>query len=246
MKRPLIALSLLMILSNSALAQSAPPTTRRSFDPAVASIKAGKDGAPDKRFMELHQKFVDRAKQGDVDLLFLGDSITEGWTYNKPDFEKYFGKYKTANVGISGDRTQHVLWRIENGELNFPHPPKVVVLLIGVNNLTNDPPEKVATGVTNIVHILRNETNAKVLLLGVFPWGQKADDPKRAKVKALNEIISKLDDGKEIRFLDIGEKFLEADGSMSPEVMKDFLHPTKKGQEIWAEAMLPTLDEMMK
>src|SRR5687767_5743695 len=99
-------------------------------DPTVATVKADKDGKPNAKFIKMHEEFVERARKGDVELLFLGDSITQGWRNNgKEVWNDAFGQYKTANFGIGGDRTQHVLWRITNGELDGIKP-KVVVLMI--------------------------------------------------------------------------------------------------------------------
>jgi lysophospholipase L1-like esterase len=102
--------------------------------------------------------------------------------------------------------------------------------------------------VTKIVRTLQsNLPQTKVLLLGIFPRGFNADDPSRARIKAINEQIAKLDDGgKTVKYLDIGEKFLEEDGTLPREVMPDALHPNEKGYQIWAEAMAPTLAELMK
>jgi lysophospholipase L1-like esterase len=245
MKTLSLALTLTLCLSLTALApaQTTSPAKPGPSGPGIPSQKLTKDGTPEPRFISMHEKFLARAKQGNIDLLFLGDSITEG--FNGDVFKQRYEKYNAANFGISGDRTQHVLWRIQNGELEGIKP-KVVVILIGVNNTPSDPAEPIADGITKIVETVRNKLpDSKVLLLGVFPWKEKADDPMRAKVKAINQTIAKLDDGKNIRFLDIGEKFLQPDGTMSAEVMRDFLHPGKHGYEIWADAMDPLLAEMM-
>lgn len=216
-------------------------------DPAVPAPKFGRDGQPDKRFLELHEKFLARAKQGDVGIVFLGDSITQGWGNNEV-WRQHYEPLKAANFGIGGDRTQHVLWRIVNGELEGI-APKVAVIMIGTNNTGSDPADKIAEGVTAIVKTVRAKLpNTKVLLLGVFPRGQ---DPERsaavrAKIRAINETIAKLDDGKTVRYLDLTDKFLEKDGTISKDVMPDFLHLSKKGYTIWAEGMKPLLDEMMK
>ena len=215
--------------------------------PDIAAPKLGPDGQPNAGFMKAHESFVAIAKQGKAKLLFLGDSITAGWGGQKTIWEKAFGKYMPANFGIGGDRTQHVLWRIENGELDG-FKPKVVVLMIGTNNSGNDPAEDIAKGVTKIVETIHKKSPAtKVLLLAVFPRGEKAaPNPGRDKLKQVNEIIAKLDDGKKVFFLDIGGKFLESDGSLTKEIMPDFLHLTAKGYEIWADAITPKLAELMK
>jgi lysophospholipase L1-like esterase len=189
-------------------------------------------------WMALHRDFLERAKTGKVDLLFLGDSITQGW--NKDVWNRFYGPRNAANFGIGGDRTQHVLWRIQNGELDGIRP-KVVVLMIGTNNASSSTPDEIAQGITAIVEELRRRLpKAQVLLLGVFPREQKPGG-LRERLKAVNERIAKLDDGSHVRFLNIGKAFLNADGSISPEIMPDYLHLSRQGYRIWAEAMEPTL-----
>lgn len=222
---------------------AAPP--RQQAD--VAAPKVDRQGNIDKGFAQKHQRFIERAKKGDVDLLFLGDSITEGWAGNGKDvWAKNYADKKAANFGIGGDRTQHVLWRIENGELDGISP-KVVVLMIGTNNTGSDSVQSIASGITKIVQTIRSKCpTTKVLLLAIFPRAEKADNPVRAKIAQINEIIAKLDDGKNVRYLDIGPKFLTPDGTLTQEIMRDRLHPTKAGYEIWTQSIKDLLDEMMK
>jgi lysophospholipase L1-like esterase len=199
-----------------------------------------RDGA----WINLHNDFLKRAKEGNVDLLFLGDSITQGW-HNNDVWKRFYGPRNAANFGIGGDRTQHVLWRIQNGELEGIHP-KVVVLMIGTNNADSATVDEIAQGVKAIVEELRHRLpGAKVLLLGVFPRREKPNDPLREKVKSVNEKIAGLDDGSNVKFLDIGKVFLSDDGTISREIMPDYLHLTHKGYRLWADAMEPTLWSML-
>ena len=185
------------------------------------------------------------AKKGNVDLLFLGDSITQGWNGNEDVWKRFYGARHAANFGIGGDRTQHVLWRIQNGELEGI-APKVVVLMIGTNNADSSAPDEIAQGITAIVQELRQRLpEARVLLLGVFPREQRHGG-LRERLKAVNERIAKLDDGSHVRFLDIGKAFLNEDDTISPEIMPDFLHLSRRGYRIWAEAMEPTLWAMLE
>jgi len=167
----------------------------------------------------------------------------------KPSGEKAFGAYKPANFGIGGDRTQHVLWRIENGELETIKP-KAVVLMIGTNNVGADSAEDIAKGVTTIVKTIRaKQPQAKILLLAIFPRGDKPDGKLGAannKLKQVNAIIAKLDDGQHVHFLDIGDKFPQPEGALTQEVMPDFLHLSPVGYQIWADAITPKLGELMK
>lgn len=249
------ALATLALLFISAVAQAetkpaAPATPAVVLPPQapdVAAIKLGPDGQPKAGFLPSHEKFLKIAQEGNTDLLFLGDSITAGWGGQKAIWEKAFGAYKPANFGIGGDRTQHVLWRIENGELETIKP-KAVVLMIGTNNVGGDSAEAIAKGVTAIVKTIRaKQPQAKILLLAVFPRGEKAaPNPGRDKLAEVNKIIAKLDDGQHIFYLDIGGKFLQADGSLTKEIMPDFLHLSAVGYQIWADAITPKLAELMK
>ncbi len=214
----------------------------------------------DANWVKRHEGFVQIAKQGGVDLLFLGDSITDFWRRTEPHtggkkiWDATYANQRAANFGISGDRTQHVLWRLQNGELNGISP-KAVVLMIGTNNTgferdTTTPrntPAEAAEGVAAIVRTLRAKLpQTKILLLAVFPRGEKPDHPQRKQVAELNRLISPLADGKNVRFLDIGQKFLNADGTMPNAIMPDFLHPGERGYEIWAAAIKQPLAEMVK
>jgi lysophospholipase L1-like esterase len=207
----------------------------------------------DAGWVKRHEGFVAQAKNGGVDILFMGDSITDFWRNRGSNvWNQSYAPRRAANFGISADRTEHVLWRIDNGELDGIHP-KVVVLMIGTNNTgkeRNGTPRnttpQVIEGVKAVVNDFRAKLpDTKILLLGIFPRGT-LDDPQRAQVALINTVIAKLDGGKMVRFLDIGPKFLEADGTLSTDIMPDLLHPNERGYQIWADAMNPTLDEMLK
>ena len=213
----------------------------------TAGEKKNPATTPMNRDIGRHKEFLAIAKKGGVEIVFLGDSITQGWGNNKV-WQKHYVPLKAANFGIGGDQTGHVLWRItEGGELDSI-TPKVAVVMIGTNNSGRDSAEQIAEGITLIVKTIHKKTpNTKVLLLGVFPRGKDAGTPIRAKLAKINDIISKLDDGgKTVKYLDIGEKFLSSDGSLSKEVMPDALHLSGKGYEIWAEAINPTLQGLLK
>ena len=200
---------------------------------------------------ERHQGFVEEARRGGIECLLIGDSITDWWRrFGLEVYERTFAPLRCANFGIAGDRTQGVLWRMENGELEG-YAPKLMMLMIGTNNLsarnrTPNTPAEIAMGIATIVTKFRTTfPDAKVLLLGVFPRGADPSDDYREPIREINELIANLDDGEHVRFMDIGERFLEPDGSISTEVMGDGLHPTARGYEIWAEAVMPTFREMM-
>ncbi|HEV3120162.1 MAG TPA: platelet-activating factor acetylhydrolase IB subunit [Gemmataceae bacterium] len=202
----------------------------------------------EKGWLQRHIRFVVRAKQGNVDVLFLGDSITQGWETNGAKvWKNRYEPLHAANFGIGGDRTQHVLWRIKDGNELTGIQPKAVVLMIGTNNMGSNSAEQIADGISAIVQELRSQRpEAKLLLLGIFPRSAKPTDKLRDKIKDVNAIIAKLDDGKNVRYLDIGDKFLEKDGTLSKQIMPDYVHLTARGYEIWADAIQPSLDEMLK
>lgn len=197
---------------------------------------------------ERHEAFLkdkeNLLKKGPIQVVFIGDSITDGWR-GRPVWSKNYDKYNTLNLGIGGDRTEHVLWRVQNGEFDGLDP-KAVVMMIGTNN-SGSPADEIIAGIKCDVDAIHAKVpNAKILLLGVFPRSPKATDPVRAKLKEVNEAISKLDGKDNVKYLDIGDKFLESDGSLSNTIMPDYLHPNDKGYEIWAAAIQPTLDELVK
>jgi lysophospholipase L1-like esterase len=205
-------------------------------------------------WLKRHDGFVADAKKGQVDLLFVGDSITDFWrNRGKAVWEKYYGGLHAANIGISADRTQHVLWRLDHGEVDGLKP-KAVVLMIGTNNtgferdgLTpRNTPAEAAEGVKAVVKDLREKLpDAKILLLAVFPRSHSPHDPARLQVAEINRAIASLDDGDHVHYLDIGAKFLTADGVLEPDIMADFLHPTPKGYEIWAQAIQGPLAQLL-
>jgi lysophospholipase L1-like esterase len=248
---PAVAVVVAFLMTSSLLRAQATEPTTKPLPPQEADVAAikfdAKTGKPNSAFMKMHAQFVEQAKKGGVGLLFLGDSITQQWHKQQEMFDEHYGNYKPANFGIGGDRTQHVLWRIENGELEPPMKPKVIVLLIGTNNSKDDPAEKIASGIEKIVSTARDKTGAKILLLAVFPRGETPEKAaqQRATIKAVNERIKKLDDGKNVRFLDFGDKLMNPDGTISKDIMPDYLHLSKDGYQIWADAIDGPLKEMM-
>jgi lysophospholipase L1-like esterase len=195
-----------------------------------------------------HEGFVATAKQGNIDLLLHGDSITDWWQLdaNKPVFDKYFGSIRTANFAVAGDTTQGVLWGLRNGE-GQGFQPKAVMLMIGTNNTGQSTGPEIAEGVGAVVmELRRNFPSAKILLLAIFPRGVPGD-PVRDKIAEVNQIISKLDDKKNVFYMDIGQKFLDDKGVFLPDSFRaDNLHPQAKGYEIWGEAVSAKLAELMK
>jgi lysophospholipase L1-like esterase len=196
-----------------------------------------------------HLGFVEIAKQGNIDLLMHGDSITDWWVQgeaNKAMFDKYFAGIRTANFAVAGDTTQGVLWGLKNGE-GQGFQPKAVMLMIGTNNSGTHTAPEIAEGIGAIVLELRtNFPNAKILLLAIFPRGYPGD-PVRDRIAEVNRIISRLDDQRQVFYMDIGAAFLDDKGLFLPEVFRpDNLHPMAKGYDIWGTAVKAKLAELLK
>jgi beta-glucosidase len=194
------------------------------------------------------EKIAERKKMEQVDLLLIGDSITHGWeNAGRKTWGKYFAGRNALNLGFSGDRTEQVLWRFANGEIDDIQP-KLAVVMIGTNNAGHrkDPADQTAAGIKAIVNQLRSRLpNTKVLLLAIFPRGETEGDELRQLNEATNKMIAKLADGKTVFFLDINSKFLDDEGNLPKSIMPDLLHPNEKGYEVWAEAMEPTVKRLM-
>ena len=203
-------------------------------------------------WLDRHRAFVEIARRGDVDVLFLGDSITDYWRSTAPDlWDRYYAPRKAANFGIGADHTQHVLWRLDHGELDGIRP-RVVVVMIGTNNLAYQPEDEVVEGVKAVLERVRARLPAsEVLLLGLTPRGLRMD-PGQATAEAdprvppVNQRLAKLRDGRAIRFLDIGPKLLDDKGRVVQAIEPDLLHLSHEGYRIWAEAMEPMLDKMLR
>ena len=193
-----------------------------------------------------HQSFNKRVAQGNCDLIFIGDSITQGWEgRGKKVWAKHYAKRNAVNLGIGGDRTQHVIWRLDNGNLHRIKP-KAAVIMIGTNNSGSNSSQEIADGVEVIVKQLRKKLpETKVLLLGVFPRGANKADKRRQVNEGANATFKKIADGKSVHYLDIGQKFLKEDGTLPREIMPDLLHLSEKGYTIWAESIEAKLKELM-
>jgi lysophospholipase L1-like esterase len=204
---------------------------------------------PVNRSPKEHRRLMALKQKGNIGLLFLGASITEFWPSRGPESWAKLAPFHPANFGVSGDCTENLLWRITNGELDGLHP-KVVVLNIGNNNIGQHPDERpawAAAGVRKVLDVvLEKLPDTKVILLGIFPRGEK-NSPIRRRNDAVNREISRFANGDRPRYLDIAYAFLEINGELSPGVMRrDKEHPSARGYQKWYEAMNPVLVEMMK
>lgn len=181
---------------------------------------------------------------GKIDLVFVGDSITARWRGSE-NWEKHWGSYQAINMGIGGDQTQHVLWRLHQGHLDG-YKAKLFVVMIGTNNMwgRNSEPAHAAAGVKAVIDLIQSkQPQAKILLVSLLPTGEKPN-PGRENRAAVNELISQFAGGS-VEYLDVWEKYLEADGTISKEVMHDFLHLAPKGYDLWAEAISGKVKEIV-
>ena len=187
-----------------------------------------------------HARAVARIQQGPVDLLFIGDSITQGWEGDgRRVWDPFDGRRRAVNLGFNSDQTDNVLWRLQHGEIDGI-TPKLAIVMIGTNNATRreDPPEETAAGIQAILATLRARLpQTKILLLAVFPRGQSANDQLRRVNQAVNERLRAFADQRHVFFLDLGPRFLDKAGRLSEEVMPDALHPNERGYRLWAEGM---------
>lgn len=218
---------------------SAIPNDPRTPESAVTPVEKSR-----------HTDFMKQIKaaHGDFDFVLIGDSITDGWPKKGTDSYARFAPWKPLDLGVSGETTEEVLWRLLNGELDNIHP-KVVMIMIGTNNIGHygdEKPEWVAAGIKKIIETVRaKQPQAKILLLAIFPRAASPNDSLRQKNDQVNAMLPALADSKNVFFMDIGAKFLDPQGNLSKEIMPDLLHPNDQGYRIWIEAVRPKLEELM-
>jgi lysophospholipase L1-like esterase len=215
------------------------------------------DYSPEQRaaWMQRHEEFAALARRGGIEVAFFGDSLTDHWReHGRPSWDRHFAPLLSANFGISGDRTQQLLWRMDRGELEGM-APKGVVLLIGTNNLTpglgensltpkNTPAETVG-GVAAVVDtVRRRQPRARILLHALLPRAEPAAEIRR-EVLETNAGLARLADGDTVRFLDLGGIFQDREGRLSPEIMPDGLHLNARGYALWAEALHRPVTELL-
>lgn len=196
---------------------------------------------------ERHYGVLNQIADGDVDLIYVGDSITHGFdNAGKTMWDKYYAPRKAVNMGFGGDRTQHVLWRFDHGEIDGINP-KLAILMIGTNNSNGEDntAEEIADGIKAICAKMRTKLpKTKILILAIFPRGEGPSTQREKNAKA-SLLASEIADNEMIYYLDINDKFLEANGTLPKDIMPDLLHPNEKGYQIWAEAIEPTVAELM-
>lgn len=194
-----------------------------------------------------HKKEANTAAAKKAKVVFIGDSITQGWEgKGKAHWAKHFSPLGAINWGYSGDRTEHVIWRMQNGNVQRLNP-EAVVLMIGTNNTGHDhrPAAETALGIRKILDDLAWKwPEAKVILTAIFPRGATTDDEKRQRNAEINALIKPFADGKRVFWQDINSKFLDDKGMLSKEIMPDLLHLNEASYGIWAEAVSAKLKEL--
>lgn len=232
-----------LVLTSGLIAVRADDTGPRPGDRVNTAILPEPGGS--ETWQARHRAMNQRAQEGHVDLVYIGDSIVGNWKWEgKPVWDHYYAKRNGLNLGISGDRTQQVLWRLQHGNIEGISP-KLAIVMIGQNNGPFNSGEEIGAGVSAIVRTLREKLpHTKILVLGIFPRGEKPT-PERAVLAKANEVASKLADGKQVFYLDVNHLFLRPDGSIPATRMPDFEHPSKEGFQVWAEEIEPKVAELM-
>ena len=195
-----------------------------------------------------HEDTLARIREGNIGLVLIGDSITQGWAHEgRHIWDAYYGRRHAVNLGFSGDGTEHVLWRLDHGEIEGI-APKLVVLMIGTNNTgaRQDPPEETAAGIHAILSTLRTRLpDTKILLLGVFPRSASADEPLRRINAAINDRLRAYADNQHVFFLDLSPHFLDDQGRLSQDLMPDYVHPSERGYQVWADGMEDVIRKLL-
>ena len=242
-----------------AVSAAAPEAAPKPLEPAPSEVPSGperpNEASPrriEQPWMSLaewrrrHEKQLAAPHRSHTRLVMLGDSITEAWCESSA-FRQALGQHQPLNLGIGGDQTQHLLWRIDHGALDGV-TPRAAVILIGVNNLGNGfSPDDTLVGVRAVLErVMQKLPATPVLLLAVLPAGEKPADELRAKIVAINPQLQALAVPGKVRVADVGAVFLEPDGSIAKAHMADFLHPTALGHERLTSAVRPLLEELMR
>ncbi|MEP1646021.1 GDSL-type esterase/lipase family protein, partial [Rhodopirellula bahusiensis] len=218
---------------------------RDLYDVNTATIPATRGDEPGWQKRNLSMSKL--AKTAKPKLAFIGDSITQGWEgRGKKVWEENYAELDAINLGIGGDRTENIVWRLTHGNLG-KIKPEVAVLMIGTNNTGHfmQDPTQIAEGVEKILSILQEKLpKTKIVLQAIMPRGKTKMDLMRLNNIAVNDRIAKMVDGENIVYVDLGDHFMNEDGTIDPAIMPDYLHLSEKGYEIWADALSPTLQSL--
>jgi lysophospholipase L1-like esterase len=239
-----------LLLASAMLVVSTPLAAQAAAEPGADPVSLATTPAPlddplavDWWLPRHQEKLAARSKA--IRLVMIGDSITHGWeNEGKASWGRHFGGIDALNLGFAGDRTENVLWRLQQGEVDGL-APGLVVLMIGTNNTgyRMDPPDAIAAGVQAILEELRTRLpDSHVLLLAIFPRAESAADPQRVNNREANRKLRELAARAGVDFADFNPQFLEPSGRLSPDVMPDLLHPNEAGYEIWATQLQPYVE----
>lgn len=237
---------------SGAPASAVPLTPRgnalRAFPQNVADKPVPRVGAEpwqvSDEWLKLHERQLQAPRRAEAKVVFLGDSITAGWR-SAPAYREAFSKYVPLNLGVAGDHTQNVLWRIQQGALDGLSP-QVVVVMIGVNNLGGGfTPEATVSGVRAVVSAVQERLpRARVLLLGILPARHAPSEGLRSKIIEANRLLAAAGFGGLVKFSDVGSAFLDGEGKIQKSVMRDFLHPTAEGYQLLSDLVAPLVGQL--
>lgn len=228
-----------------------PETNQREPDPEIPAITPAplEESWAIDWWMDRHQEKLEAPERESANIVFLGNSITQGWESEGEEvWNRYYADRNAFNLGFSGDRTENVLWRLHNGAVDGLDP-EVVVLMIGTNNTGHrqDPPEETTLGIEMILEELKTRLpDTRILLLAIFPRSEEPDHQMRQLNSTINQQIAGFSDQDRVWFMNINKVFLSDDGFLPESIMPDFLHPNEKGYRLWAEAMEPMLNTLLR
>ena len=252
----LCAALLAACVTSPATARQAAPATPPAQAPSRPDLLAPADlpaPRPDRNSQLAHEQLLQKAKQGRIDVYFVGDSITRRWgATDYPEllahWKKTFFGWNAGDFGWGADGTQNILWRLEHGELDGVNP-KVVVILAGTNNVGTEPGGRakvaeISRGILAIVQACRlRAPAATIILTAIFPRNDAMD--VLPEIRVINENLARLADGRAVRFLDVNAGLADAEGRLLPGMMHDGLHPTLQGYQVWADGLRPLLTELL-
>ena len=216
--------------------EAAPVIAPEPIQPATTTPVSRESGAYARQNLVL-----ERANTSHAQVVLIGDSITEGWEGARDQLQSLVGLRSAANLGVGGDRTQHVLWRLQQAPLMSINP-KVIVLMIGTNNIYDDSADDIVAGIRAITALMNQQCpNAEILVLDIPPRGDPMDSA-RAKIAQINAELAQGEWPGHARFVRVGNQFLGADGALDRADLPDLLHFSQKGYAMWAAAIKPELD----
>jgi beta-glucosidase len=216
--------------------EAAPVIAPEPVQPATTTPVSRESGAYARQNLVL-----ERANTSHAQVVLIGDSITEGWEGARDQLQSLVGLRSAANLGVGGDRTQHVLWRLQQAPLMSVNP-KVIVLMIGTNNIYDDSADDIVAGIRAITALMNQQCpNAEILVLDIPPRGDPMDSA-RAKIAQINAELAQGEWPGHARFVRVGNQFLGADGALDRADLPDLLHFSQKGYAMWAAAIKPELD----